>query len=74
MKCSICKSGEIQPGYVTMTLQRANTIVIIKSVPAQVCQDCGKYYLDELVSQRVYLQADDAAKRRAEVEVLQYAA
>ncbi len=74
MKCSICKSGEIQPGYVTVTLQRANTIVIIKAVPAQVCQDCGEYYLDERVSQRVYLQADDAAQRRAEVEVLQYAA
>lgn len=45
-----------------------------KEVPAQVCQDCGEYYLDEPVAQRVYAQADAAAQRHAEVEVVQYAA
>lgn len=74
MKCTICKTGEMRPGYATVTLQRANTVVIIKEVPAQVCQNCGEYYLDELVAQRVYAQADDAARRHAEVEVVQYAA
>lgn len=74
MKCAICKTGESQSGHVTVTLQRGNTVVIIKEVPAQVCQDCGEYYLDEPVAQRVYAQADDAAQRHAEVEVVQYAA
>lgn len=74
MKCAICKTGEMQPGHVTVTLQRTDTVVIIKEVPAQVCQDCGEYYLDEPVAQRVYAQADDAAQRHAEVEVVQYAA
>jgi YgiT-type zinc finger domain-containing protein len=64
----------MQPGHTTVTLQRANTVVIIKDVPAQVCQDCGEYYLDEPVAQRVYSQADAAAQRHAEVEVVQYAA
>ncbi|HWS03910.1 MAG TPA: type II toxin-antitoxin system MqsA family antitoxin [Gammaproteobacteria bacterium] len=74
MKCAICKMGETQPGLVTVTLQRGNTVVIIKEVPAHVCQNCDEYYLDEPVAQRVYAQADDAAQRHAEVEVVQYAA
>ena len=74
MKCAICKTGEVRPGHATVTLQRANTVVVIKDVPARVCQDCGEYYLDEPVAQRVYAQADAAAQRHAEVEVVQYAA
>jgi len=74
MKCAICKMGETQPGLVTVTLQRGNTVVIIKEVPAHVCQNSDEYYLDEPVAQRVYAQADDAAQRHAEVEVVQYAA
>jgi YgiT-type zinc finger domain-containing protein len=31
--------GETQPGLVTVTLQRGNTVVIIKEVPAHVCQN-----------------------------------
>ena len=74
MKCAICKVGEMRPGHATVTLQRAGTVVIIKDVPAQVCQDCGEYYLDEPVAQRVYAQTDAAAQRHAEIEVVQYAA
>jgi len=74
MKCVICKTGETEPGKVTVTLQRGDTVVVIKEVPAQVCEDCGEYYLDESVTERVYAQADEAVKRHAEVEILRYAA
>lgn len=74
MKCTICKTGEIRPGHATVTLQRANTVVVIKKAPALLCQDCGEYSLDEPAAQRVYAQADSAAQRHAEVEVVQYAA
>lgn len=50
MKCTFSKTGEMRPGHATVTLQRANTVVVIKAVPAQVCQDCGEYYLDEPVA------------------------
>ena len=74
MKCVICKTGETRLGRVTVTLEREGTVVVIKEVPADVCCDCGEYYLDEVVSARVYAQADEAAQRHAEVEVLSYAA
>ena len=48
MKCAICKYGETTAGEVTVTLERGATVVIIKGAPAQVCGNCGEYYLDEL--------------------------
>jgi YgiT-type zinc finger domain-containing protein len=74
MKCTICKHGETEPGRVTVTLQRGQTVVIIKDVPAEVCANCGEYYLNEAVTEHIFAQAEDAVRRRAEVEILRYAA
>jgi hypothetical protein len=49
-------------------------VVVIKCVPAQVCEDRGEYCLDEAVAQRIYAQAEEAVARHAEVEILRYAA
>jgi YgiT-type zinc finger domain-containing protein len=64
----------MRTGFVTVTLHRDDTVVIIKQVPASVCENCSEYYLDEPTAERVYAQADDAVQRRAEVEILRYAA
>jgi YgiT-type zinc finger domain-containing protein len=74
MKCILCRSGETCPGKVTVTLERQATLVVIKDVPAAVCENCGEYYLSEPVAQRLYRQAEDAVERNAEVEILRYAA
>ncbi|GIX29057.1 type II toxin-antitoxin system MqsA family antitoxin [Pelomicrobium sp. G1] len=71
MKCAICKHGETAPGSVTVTLQRGDTIVIMRDVPAAVCRNCGDYYLDDAVAAKVYREA---VARRTEVEILRYAA
>lgn len=74
MSCVICKTGETRAGVVTVTLNRGETTVLVKGTPAEVCQNCGEYYLSETVARKVYAQADDAVRRRAEVEILRYAA
>lgn len=74
MKCLICKTGETNTGTATVTLERHDTVVVIKDVPAQVCDNCGEYYLSEDVSIRIYALAEEAVKRKVEVEVLHYAA
>ncbi|MBD2194037.1 MULTISPECIES: type II toxin-antitoxin system MqsA family antitoxin [Calothrix] len=66
MQCVICKYGNTQPGFVTVTLERDHTIIILKGVPAEVCNNCGEYYLDTAVTEQVL--------QRAEVEILRYAA
>jgi len=74
MKCVICKTGQTQPGITTVTLQRANTVVVIRDVPAEICDNCGEYYLNEPTAKRVYADADKTAQRHVEVEIQRYAA
>ena len=74
MKCTICKHGETAPGLVTVTLQRKETTVIFKSVPAEVCNNCGEYFLNEKVTERLTTQAENAVKDGAEVEILRFVA
>jgi len=74
MKCSLCKSGETKPGKTTVTLQRGDSVVVIRAVPAEICDDCGKYFLDEVPARRVYGVAEQACARQVDVEILRYAA
>ncbi len=57
-----------------MTLQRGETIVVTKNVPADVCENCGEYYLSESVTNKVMARAEEAVKNGAELEILRYAA
>jgi len=74
MKCAICKVGDTSEGLVTVTLQRDTSIIIIKNVPAEVCENCGEYYLSEKVTEFVLQKAEKALENKPEVEILQYAA
>jgi YgiT-type zinc finger domain-containing protein len=74
MTCVLCKHGETRPGEVTVTLQRGETTVILKGVPADVCENCGEYYLSDEVAGQVLGRAEAAVNSGAEVEILRYAA
>jgi YgiT-type zinc finger domain-containing protein len=74
MQCVICRHGITKPGLITVTLQREDCIVILKSVPTEICDNCGEYYLNESVTEEVLNKAEDAVSKGAEVEILRYAA
>jgi YgiT-type zinc finger domain-containing protein len=74
MRCAICKHGETAPGVATVTLQRDGAVIVIKNVPADICENCGEYYLAEEIADRVYAQGEEALSRHAEVEVVRFAA
>jgi YgiT-type zinc finger domain-containing protein len=74
MKCTTCKNGDTAPDTVTISLTRSGTIVVIKEALAEVCDNCGDYFLDTAVAERIYEQAAAAVARHAEVEILRFAA
>jgi YgiT-type zinc finger domain-containing protein len=74
MKCVLCRHGETRPAEATVTLQRGATTVILKGVPADVCQNCGEYYLSDEVTGQVLERAEAAVRSGAEVEILRFAA
>jgi YgiT-type zinc finger domain-containing protein len=74
MKCVICKHGDTQPGFTTVTLERDGAVVVFKAVPADICQNCGEYYLSDPVTAEVLRRAEAAIANGAEVEIRRYAA
>jgi YgiT-type zinc finger domain-containing protein len=74
MKCVLCRQGNTSPGLVTVLLQRGETTVIVKQVPAEVCENCGEYYLTQDVTEQLLARAEIAVKNGAEVEILRFAA
>jgi YgiT-type zinc finger domain-containing protein len=73
MQCVICRTGETHAGHATMTPHRAGTTVVIKQVPADICDNCGENYLSGLMTERVMAAAEDALRKSAEIEVLRWA-
>jgi YgiT-type zinc finger domain-containing protein len=74
MKCVICKNGDTSSGRVNVVLQRNECTIIFKDVPADVCENCGEYYLNEDVTNEILERSETAIKNGAEVEILRYAA
>ena len=60
MECALCKVGATEKGKVTVTLERDGAIVLIKDVPAEVCTNCGYYYLSEETARSILQTGNDA--------------
>lgn len=74
MNCSICRTGVLRPGTTTVVLERGVSTIVLKAVPALVCDNCGEYYLESKAASRVLALAEQAVQRGSEVEVLHFAA
>jgi len=74
MNCTICKNGVQKEGRVTVTLERGDSVIVIKNVPAMVCENYGEYTLDEKTAQKVMETGNRAVANNTEIEILQYAA
>ena len=74
MKCSICKNGDLKPGFTTVALTRGKSTLVVKEVPAEVCTDCAEYWLDEKTTNIISQIAEKAAQKGTEVEVCKFVA
>jgi len=72
--CPTCKNGSLKPGTTTVTVERAGALIIFKEVPADVCDNCGAFFLSEDVSKELYKKAKEAIKNGAQVEILKITA
>ncbi len=74
MRCVICKHAETNRGVATVTLERDGTTVVVKSVPAEICQNCGEEYVDEKITARLLQFAEEAIRNGVQLEVREFAA
>ncbi len=74
MYCVICKHGQTNSGRVTVTLQRGKSTIVFRDVPAEVCENCGEYYLSEDTTEKLLERTERAVQNGVIVEIQQYAA
>lgn len=74
MKCVVCKQAETGPGIATVTLERGDLTLVVKSVPAEVCPNCGEEYVAEATTEGLLEAAEDAACAGIRVDVRDYVA
>ncbi len=69
MRCALCRTGETTPGKTTETYEIGGTVVVVRGVPAEVCQQCGETYTDDATTRQLERIVDKA--RRAGIVVIQ---
>ncbi|MGO9275066.1 MAG: type II toxin-antitoxin system MqsA family antitoxin [Terriglobia bacterium] len=74
MTCVICKQAQTREGRATVTLERGETMLVVKGVPAQVCPNCGEEYVGEGVTSGLLKTAEEAARSDIQVDVREYVA
>ena len=74
MKCAICQNGMTAEGYTTIVLEREQTTVVFKKVPAQICNNCGEEYVSADVNEALLSQAHVEWERGVALEMLDFAA
>lgn len=73
MKCPIGKHGETQPGEVSITLERDGAVLVMRNVPAEVCDNCGEAYHSAEITEELLRQAEVAVQAGVEVDVRRFA-
>ncbi len=72
MKCVVCKSGETHEGTTTVTLERDGLTLVMKEVPAEICDNCGEDYVNESVAQELTLLTEKMSQSGAQVDIRRY--
>jgi len=72
MKCLICKHGETEQGFTTVTLEKNGSTIVFKHVLAQVCDNCGEKYVEGKINAELLKKAQDIIKNGVEVDIREY--
>lgn len=74
MKCMVCKHGETRQGHTTVTLERDGGALVIRKVPAEVCENCGEAYVSAEVTRSLLESARETLRAGVEVDIREFAA
>lgn len=74
MKCAICRNGHTKPGTTTIVLQKDQSTLVFKEVPAEICENCGEKYVSSEVNAQLLEEAHDALERHVSLELREFAA
>jgi YgiT-type zinc finger domain-containing protein len=70
-ECPWC-GGDKKPGTTTFTVELGFGVVVIREVPALVCNQCGADWISDKVAERIEAIVAKARKNRVQVEVMAF--
>ncbi len=73
MLCVLCK-GEMKSGKVNFPIDEEDNFILIKGVPAEICEQCGEVFLKDDVAAAIEEIAKTAKATNVEFEILRFAA
>lgn len=71
MTCFMCK-GDLEPKVKTYVATLDNCVIIVKNVPALVCNQCGEAYYSDEVAERLENIVDTMEKLVKDVAIVEY--
>lgn len=71
--CPLCGGSKL-PGETTISVELGFGVIVVRHVPALVCDQCGANWLEDTVSRRLEEQVEAARAERQEVKVVGYSA
>jgi len=60
--CDRCR-GKLLPGKTSLEIRRGENLIILRDVPADVCQQCGEAYLSARVSEKLDAFLDEPPRQ-----------
>jgi YgiT-type zinc finger domain-containing protein len=70
----VCRTGTLHDGATTVTVERGAMTLVLKGVPARVCDTCGEGYVGEATTRRLESLVDQLQTSGVQIAVQQYAA
>ena len=69
--CPLC-GGAKHPGEISFTVDLDSGVVVVRHVPAQVCDQCGESWLEDAVAERLENFVKEARAKHPVVEVAEW--
>lgn len=67
--CPVCHGGQKQPGTTTFTVDLGFGVIVVREVPAQVCDLCGTDWIEDPVAEKLEQIVAQARRKHPVVEV-----
>ena len=70
--CMLCKCDTVKQSTTTHVVNYNGSVIIIKNVPCEECDQCGEIFYTDEVAERLEVMVNDAKKLLQEISVIDY--
>ena len=67
--CPLC-GGQKEKGTTTYSVDNGQSLIVVRSVPAMICQQCGEEWIDHETAQALERIVDEGRQKNAQVEIV----